>query len=220
MFIRVKYFLVVFVLCLVACKSDKKYHDEKKEVVKVKTSIDTTDKIASVLDFQNKMNEEFKNAETSPLTDMDRSKFESLDFFAIDTGYVVKAKLTFTPEARSFLMPTTTERKTEEVLYAIARFEIKGAPFQLNIYQSVALLQEEEYKDYLFLPFSDLTNGNDTYGGGRYIDLRIPDGNEITIDFNKAYNPYCAYNKKYSCPLVPAENMLNTRIEAGVKKFK
>ena len=72
----------------------------------------------------------------------------------------------------------------------------------------------------MFLPFSDETNGIESYGGGRYIDLRIPEGNTLIIDFNSAYNPYCAYNDKYSCPIVPRENYLRTRIEAGVKKFK
>jgi uncharacterized protein (DUF1684 family) len=71
-----------------------------------------------------------------------------------------------------------------------------------------------------FLPFTDETNGMESYGGGRYIDLNVPKGNKLIIDFNSAYNPYCAYNDKYSCPIVPRENYLKTRIEAGVKTFK
>jgi uncharacterized protein len=89
----------------------------------------------------------------------------------------------------------------------------------LNIYRNIDLSKKKEYKNYLFLPFLDLTSGNESYGGGRYIDMRIPKGNIITIDFNKAYNPYCAYNHKYSCPVVPDENNLNIEIKAGVKKF-
>ena len=81
-------------------------------------------------------------------------------------------------------------------------------------------MQEEGYEDYLFLPFTDKTNGEETYAGGRYIDLSIPEGDSITIDFNKAYNPYCAYNKKFSCPLVPSVNALDTKVLAGVKDFK
>jgi uncharacterized protein (DUF1684 family) len=65
----------------------------------------------------------------------------------------------------------------------------------------------------------DDTNGAETYAGGRYIDLAIPGGDSIVIDFNRAYNPYCAYNKKYSCPLVPKVNTLTTEIRAGVKAF-
>ena len=71
----------------------------------------------------------------------------------------------------------------------------------------------------MFLPFKDKTNGVETYGGGRYLDLTVPDGDSIVIDFNKAYNPYCHYNIEYSCPLVPRENKLLFSIKAGVKKY-
>ncbi|ETN95222.1 hypothetical protein SAMN04487906_1273 [Zhouia amylolytica] len=209
--------LFLILIVVTGCKSDKKYHDVKVQE-EVMTNI--SDKVSSVVEFQNKLNEEFKNPETSPLKDKDRSEFSELDFFPIDTNFIVKAKLTFTPDAEVFFMPTTTDRKTQERLYAVANFKIKDVDYNLNIYQSMALLDSEEYKDYLFLPFSDLTNGDATYGGGRYIDLRIPEGDEIVIDFNKAYNPYCAYNKKFSCPIVPNENNLSLAVKAGVKKFK
>jgi uncharacterized protein (DUF1684 family) len=71
----------------------------------------------------------------------------------------------------------------------------------------------------LFLPFLDTTNGIETYGGGRFLDMRIPKSKEVIIDFNKAYNPYCAYNYNYSCPIVPLENNLSIKVKAGVKKF-
>ena len=79
------------------------------------------------------------------------------------------------------------------------------------------LMKTQEYKDYLFFPFTDLTNGEESYSGGRYIDLHIPEGEEIVIDFNKAYNPYCAYASGFSCPIVPKENHLSLRITAGIK---
>ena len=75
------------------------------------------------------------------------------------------------------------------------------------------------YEDYLFLPFLDNTNGETSYGGGRYVEGRIPEGDILVIDFNKAYNPYCAYNEKYSCPIVPRENSVDENIEAGVKAY-
>jgi len=116
-------------------------------------------------------------------------------------------------------MSTTTGRKSEEVVYGIAYFKLNGEDRQLEIYQNQELKLDEDYVDYLFLPFTDLTNGEETYGGGRYIDLRIPKSDEISIDFNRAYNPYCVYNKKYSCPLVPSANHLKTRVLAGIKDF-
>ena len=78
-----------------------------------------------------------------------------------------------------------------------------------------------EYQDYLFLPFTDSTNGNETYEAGRYIDLKMTDiaGNSVIIDFNKSYNPYCAYKSGYQCPVPPAENHLKTWVRAGEKKF-
>lgn len=198
-----------------SCKEAKKYHDEKPNLV----SEAPTDKIADILAHQQKLNEEFKDPDVSPLPDRFRKDFKGLDFFAPDTNYVVEAQFIRTPDAVPFLMPTTTDRKSEEVVYAKVKFELHGKPFELEVYQNPELIQEKGYEDYLFLPFTDLTNGEETYGGGRYLDVRIPNSNRITIDFNKAYNPYCVYNKKYSCPLVPAVNHLDTRILAGIKNF-
>ena len=115
-------------------------------------------------------------------------------------------------------MKTTTNRLPKYEVYGIASFELNGNGYQLNIYQSHRLRETDEYKNYLFLPFNDLTNGDETYGGGRFIDLEIPDNDSIIIDFNKAYNPYCAYNPKYSCPIPPEENDLDVHISAGIKK--
>ncbi len=204
---------VPFLICLIlACKSDKKYHAESKDA-QVKSTL-----VQDILDFQNELNATFKNPDSSPLPDRLRKDFESLDFFEPDTSYIVHAKLERTPNAVPFLMATTTDDKRNEVVFGIAHFELAGEKHQLEIYQSKDL-PSEGYEDYLFLPFLDNTNGNETYGGGRYIDLTIPDGDSITINFNKAYNPYCVYNKKYSCPLVPRQNYLRTNVKAGVKDF-
>lgn len=197
------------------CKEDKKYHDD----VSNKILISQINDLQEILNFQAEKNEEFKNPETSPLPDRYRKDFERLDFFAPDTNYVVQAKLVRTPDAKPFQMPTTTDRKTTEVVYGIAHFMLNGQERRLEVYQNKELMLEEGLEDYLFLPFTDLTNDEETYGGGRYIDLRIPLGEEITIDFNRAYNPSCAYNKKFSCPIVPNINHLQTRVMAGVKAF-
>lgn len=208
--------LIVFLLfSIAACKQGKKYHDD----VSKKTTLTQSKKLQEVLDFQEEKNDEFKDPETSPLPDRFRKNFESLDFFIPDTSYVVKAKLVLTPNAIPFEMPTTTDRKTTEVVYGVAHFVLNGKREQLEVYQNKELMLEEGYEDYLFLPFTDLTNEQETYGGGRYIDLRIPNRDEITIDFNRAYNPSCAYNKKYSCPIVPKINHLQTRVLSGVKAF-
>lgn len=209
-------FLVLIVLILLGCKEGKRYHDEKK----VETTLSTVGALEGILQFQANLNEEFKNPESSPLPDRYRKNFKSLEFFEPDSNYVVKAKLVLTPEALPFLMPTTTDRKSEEIVYGIVHFKLNGKEHKLEVYQNTELMLQEAYKDYLFLPFTDETNGAETYEGGRYIDLSIPVGDTIVIDFNKAYNPYCVYNKKYSCPIVPSVNAMNTKVLAGVMDFK
>lgn len=171
-------------------------------------------------EFQRELNAEYKDATSSPLKDKDRKHFEGLDFFKFDSTYIVKANLKRTPDTEWFDMKTTTSRVSPERIYGILTFELKGQTYSLNVYQGKDIMKREGFEDYLFLPFLDDTNGEESYGGGRYIDLRIPEGDTIEIDFNKAYNPYCAYNEKYSCPIVPRVNYLALSVRAGVKAFE
>ncbi len=172
-------------------------------------------------EFQIELNSSYKDATTSPLKDKDRKNFKGLDFFEFDSTYIVKTTLKRTPDEAPFKMKTTTNRLPNYVKYGELTFALKGESYQLDIFQNLDLIAEEEYEDYLFLPFLDDTNGEDSYGGGRYVDTRQPEeGITMILDFNKAYNPYCAYNEKYSCPIVPRQNYVSTRIEAGVKAFE
>lgn len=170
-------------------------------------------------EFQETINKEYRNREESPLAEEDFKVFKGLDFYPINEKFIVEAKFTRTANEKVFKMKTTGTRLPEYVKYGELAFNIDGKTFKLNLYQNIDLIKKEGYADYLFLPFSDLTCGKESYIGGRYIDMRIPKGNSVTIDFNKAYNPYCAYNHKYSCPIVPLENDLDIEILAGVKKF-
>ncbi|WP_104736208.1 DUF1684 domain-containing protein [Hanstruepera ponticola] len=170
-------------------------------------------------DWQRQMNADFKDATKSPLKDRDRKDFKGLDFFKFDSAYVVKAKLKRTPDEKPFKMKTTTERLANYVKYGVITFDLKGNQHELNIYQNLDLLEKPGYEDYLFLPFLDNTNGEESYSGGRYVEARIPNDDTILIDFNTAYNPYCAYNEKYSCPIVPRVNYLDAEVKAGVKAF-
>ncbi len=170
--------------------------------------------------FQKSLNHEFADPKESPLTVEDQARFKKLDFFPIDSKYRVVAGFSLTPDAHPFEMPTSTDRKPMYRQYGAVTFVLDGKSCTLRIYQNIDLTKKEGYSDYLFLPFNDYTNGNESYGGGRYLDLTIPNANTILIDFNKAYNPYCAYNHKYSCPIPPAENKLDLEIRAGVKAYK
>ena len=170
-------------------------------------------------EFQNELDEFYKDPETSPLKKKSK-KFKGHPFFEIDTNFRVTAKFVRSLNALPFQMKTTTSRLPVYEKYGEATFLIDGREYMLTVYQGHATRAKEEYKDHLFLPFTDLTNGEESYGGGRFIDLMIPEGDTLVIDFNKAYNPYCAYNKDYSCPIPPSENDLNIRIAAGVKYSK
>jgi uncharacterized protein len=167
--------------------------------------------------FQGELNSEYKDPDKSPLSPKARKKFKKHEFFPIDLKFSVIARLDRNVDDKIFPMPTTTDRIANYKKYAVAVFVIDGVEHKLTVYQSVDLMKREEYKDYLFLPFTDKTTGDQTYGGGRYIDLRIPKTHEIVIDFNKAYNPYCAYSDRYSCPKVPYENHLEIEVSAGIK---
>ena len=173
----------------------------------------------TALDFQKKLNKEFADSITSPLTQKDRVSFKALEFFPIDSAFIIKAKFRRTDKEKSFAMKTTTERAPLYVKYGEVSFAIKAKKFKFNVYLNLETKKRKSFQNSLFLPISDLTSGNETYGGGRYLDIEIPEGDDLIIDFNQAYNPYCVYNSKYSCPLVPSENHLATYIYAGVKKF-
>lgn len=167
--------------------------------------------------FQKELNESFKNPEESPLPKEKIADFEGLPFFPINEELVFKCKLVKAENAVPFQMKTSTERLADYVKYGDLHFEYRGQAYQLAVYQNLKLMKDEKYSSYLFLPFTDLTNGEDSYGGGRFIDLNIPAIDRLELDFNKAYNPLCAYNHGYSCPIPPKENHLEFRVEAGVK---
>ena len=170
-------------------------------------------------EFQDNLNLEYANKAKSPLMKEDLKTFKSLDFFPINDKYIIEAKFIRTKKEKVFKMKTSTSRLPEYKKYGELHFTIDGVDCKLNVYQNIDLIKKPGFDDYLFLPFSDLTSGKETYIGGRYVDLRIQKGTTWKIDFNKAYNPYCAYNYEYSCPIVPLENDLNVAILAGVKKF-
>ena len=198
-------FTILFFIILIGCKQSTEHYSNLH--------------LIEVQKFQEELNKDYANPTNSPLTQEDLANFKALDFFSADENFKVEATLELTPNDLVFEMATTTDRKPLYKRFAIATFSLNGKEYQLNVYQNQALLLDFEYRNYLFLPFTDATNGHESYKGGRYIDLEIPTTNILTIDFNKAYNPYCTYNHKYSCPVVPAENHLDIEIKAGVKAF-
>ena len=203
-------FTLISLLVFLASCAEKRYHEDQTSV-----DLDTVPlALQESYKWQLEKNETFKGAE-SPLRPKEKTVFKRLSFFTPDTSFLVNARFELEPEPKAFDMPTTTNSFTKEVVYGRLFFSLKGVPQVLEVYRAF-----EAQDDYLFLPFFDKTSGVSTYGGGRYIDLRYPLADSVLIDFNKAYNPYCAYNPKYACALVPPVNTLTVAVEAGEKKFE
>lgn len=154
-----------------------------------------------------------------PLTD--EADLSYVQFYAADSTYRVTATVERIPNAEPFEMPTYNGKTRPHVAYALLSFVLNGKPQQLTLYRNLNVIRIPEFRDYLFLPFKDATSGTETYGGGRYLDLRTGDiqNGHVTLDFNKAYNPYCAFKEGYPCPIPPKNNLLTVPVEAGEKTF-
>ena len=139
-----------------------------------------------------------------------------LKFFDIDSSYRIVGRFK-KKVGRKFEMPTSTDRKPIYRAYGTVEFKLQELSFTLTIYQNCSLIKQKEYKNYLFLPLRDATSGQESYGGGRYLDLSITENNTIILDFNRLYNPYCVYSHRYSCPIPPKENYISLPINAGEK---
>lgn len=173
---------------------------------------------AEITAYRQKYMADFLEDKSSPLKKED---LQYLRFYDADSTYKVVAKAQLVANPATFVIPAFAGAGSEYVKYAVLNMTVHGKPVTLSVYRSPALAKIPAYADYLFLPFTDGTNGHETYGGGRYIDLREGDFKNgiVVIDFNKAYNPYCAFAGGYSCPKPPDENQSQVAIAAGEKKY-
>jgi hypothetical protein len=151
----------------------------------------------------------------SPLNEEQRRSFQLLTFYDINPLYRVKARLIPIENKKVREVPLTDGSKEKYIEHSYAEFELGGQTNKLLLLQSV---KETDMRNF-FLAFADETSGKETYGGGRFLNVRQDGKNSITIDFNLAYNPYCAYNPDYACPLPPKENLMTIAIEAGEKNY-
>jgi hypothetical protein len=173
---------------------------------------------AELAHFRAEIDEFLEMHPQSPLSYEHQEAFEGLDYYEADSA------LRFTGEVERFgddeplvEMQTSTGDTRHYRRWGRFTFAVEGEE------ASVVIYQDPTHGDF-FLPFKDATNGTETYGAGRYLDnhrpgLRPRGGSRVEIDFNYAYNPYCAYNEDYSCPLPPRENWLQVPIRAGEKQF-
>jgi uncharacterized protein (DUF1684 family) len=144
-----------------------------------------------------------------------------IHFYDIDESYRVNASLERITDAKGFEMNTSSGKKQRYFHYGLLTFKLHNSLLHLFVYQSASLMQVEKFKDYLFVPFGDATSGFESYGGGRYLEFYISDikNNRVMLDFNKGYNPYCAYTAGYNCPIPPGENLLKVPVRAGEKNY-
>jgi len=173
--------------------------------------------------FRQGRDAEFRKRPESPLLDVDFAKFAGLNYFPPNKSYRISASIRITDEAKFFMMPTSSGKPKKFRKFGVLTFTLAGRKLSLSVYQADAefLKKFPEFAGLLFIPFRDNTNGNETYGGGRYTGIKMPTGNRVILDFNLSYNPNCAYGSdKYSCPIPPKENELAVAIRAGERKFE
>ena len=171
-----------------------------------------------VKEYRSHYREKFINSRQGLLKESD---LKYLRFYDPDSTYIVECTFRLTPDAKEFMMPTYSGLERPYIKYGILTFTLKGQKGELSLYQNLSLKDDPAFKDYLFIPFKDKTNGSETYGGGRYLEMRTGEivNNKTFIDFNICYNPYCAYTEGFNCPIPPTENHLNMKIAVGEKIF-
>jgi uncharacterized protein (DUF1684 family) len=161
--------------------------------------------------FRAEKDQVFAKDPNSPLLPEQRRAFKGLAYFEENPGLVIHATIDRNVEAGEVRMSTSAGDEQVYERYGVVRFTVDGQPAEVTLYAS-------EDSDELFIPFRDSTSGKETYGAGRYLELHAH-GDDIRIDFNYAYNPNCAYDASWSCPLPPPENWLKVPIRAGEKTF-
>src|SRR5712692_9651115 len=161
--------------------------------------------------FRSEKDRVFAKDPHSPLTPAQRQAFQGLEYFDENPRLVINASVDRNVEAGEVRMATSGGEEQVYQRYGLVRFRVDNEPAQLVLYSS-------DDSDELFIPFRDATSGHDTYGAGRYLEVEAH-GDHVTIDFNYAYNPNCAYDSAWICPLPPTENWLKVPIRAGEKTF-
>ena len=154
----------------------------------------------------------------SPFGEEQLTTFKGLNYFPIDKKYKLEARIEILSKEEVVQLQTSTDRMPNYLRYAFIYFSLDNKEYKLTAFKNVDS-KDKEFENYLFLPFTDNNSTNEVYGGGRYIDFEIPTTPTFVLDFNKAYNPYCAYNHKWSCVIPPRENALDVAINAGEKTY-
>jgi len=176
-----------------------------------KPPVDDASYTASIAAARAAKDADFANGAESPVSENLKAKFLPLAYFPADPAYSVPAMLERTTERVVIKMPTSVGAQRDMQRVGVLHFSLKGQPLKLSAFVEVG----SATVDHLFVPFTDLTSGTETYPAGRYLDLDRNASGIYVIDFNRAYHPYCYYNPTFDCPYPPAENRLNIPVRAG-----
>jgi len=211
LFLSVSFIGMVVFISSCRFSDNKQQSDKDDETVNIgKAYFD------SITLFRKKAIAEFANPKTSPLDSIQfQGHYHDPNYFPINQDFIIKAYFTIDTTGEVFGMATNTKRKPNYRVYGYLKFKVGDTLQKLTLYQNVDFMHDPEYGKYLFIPFRDKTNSKTSYGAGRYLEILIPCSDTVMLDFNMAYNPYCAYSDKWSCPLVPFENHLDVHIVAG-----
>lgn len=156
--------------------------------------------------------DEYMRHPHSPLSEEQRETFAGLSYYPLNPDLILDLPLDRDVSTQPLVMETSTGDRREYARAGKVHFEVDGEGAEVTVYAS----EDGE----LFLPIRDATSGKETYGAGRYLEPVMLDDDHVLVDFNYLYNPYCAYNEMYSCPLPPRENWLKVPIRAGEKTFE
>jgi uncharacterized protein len=175
--------------------------------------------VTEITTFRQDKDQYFGESQDSPIPHAERhTGFAGLSYYPPDPAYRVQAEVVPFANPEVVRIATSTGELRPQQRYAELRFQLGGQDLKLTAFADPGVQHTHE----LFVPFRDATSGNETYGAGRYLEVEVdhgPDGETATIDFNLAYNPYCAYSEFYSCPLPPQENTLPVPIPAGERSY-
>lgn len=165
-----------------------------------------------IADFRADREDFFETSSASPFLE-EEIPIGTFDYFKVSSSYKVNGKIERFTERKVLTLGNSDGTKTNFLRFGMVRFKVRDTE------QTLVILKALGFGNNYLLAFGDLTSGESTYGGGRYIDVQIGKSDQLIIDFNKAYNPYCAYIPDYTCPLPPRENFMNVAIEAGEKDY-
>ncbi len=179
---------------------------------RLKEKRDAADYLSGIEMRRSEIDNFFLNSDKSPLTEVQKMIFNGLSYFPVNKKYRVRARFNKNPKEQIVKINITDGSLEEYFVYGWAEFSLDGKDLKLTIYKPV-----NDDSGYFFIPFYDETSAETTYGGGRYVEPEVVNNKTIIIDFNLAYNPYCAYNHNYHCPIPPRENNLKVPVLAGEK---